>query len=325
MSITRKFRAIRTRIAVATPKHRCLLLFITCVSGCFIGLAESGAAEDAKEYRLRFEPTYRVNDRWRLTKSATQDLRRTTKPAEGDARSQVMESRIDFVGICTARAVSDAGAWTQLAVEVEKCVFSTRGKTQDILDSGAKLIVSVKDGKKSFAHEDGSEFPADKQRLFGRALGGSDAGSEVPLADVFALSTPRKVGAAWSCDRMLLVKALRGFASDLTADDVEGSARFQKVESGDGRTSLLWTASMRASTKNPPVAVRGGVPVLGSFEWKVEANVPADGRAGIWEEKITAELRQVFKGAPKSDEAKTTFEGKSIQTYSTKIEFLDPK
>jgi hypothetical protein len=300
------------------PKHSS---FAVLIAVCLLAIANVAEAQDAETYRLRYEPTYRVGDRWRLVKSASQDLRRITKPAAGDERTQKFESRIELAGVCTARAVSDAGAWEELVIAIEKCEFHSRGDSQEILKPGVEVRVSVENGKRKYDLLDGSEFAADNQRLFGMVFGGPTAEETVSMAVVFALSQPRKVGEEWSCDKKLVIKALRGFAKDLTADDVHGTAKFEAVKAEDGRTRLAWTATMQASTKNPPVP-RGGVPVRGSFKWSAEQTVPSEGDRGVWDEKIRAELRQVFKGGPESDDAETTFDGKSIQVYETKIEFL---
>lgn len=280
-------------------------------------------AQDSKAYMLRFDPTFEVGDRWRFTQISTQDLKRTKTPAEGDKTTEESKSQIDLVGICTAKAVSKDRAWTEIVMEIEKCAMESNGKNQEILSPGTALIVAIKEGKRTIRFEDGTEIPAAKERVLSMALGGSQAEDKSSLAKVFALSTARKVGEEWAPDKDLLVKAFEGFAKGLTANDVEGAAKFDSVERKDSKSRLLWSAKMRVSTTNPPVAVPGGVPVLGSFDWKGEQELPATGRRGLWRKKVAAELKQVFKGAPKSKDAETIFEGRSDQVYETKVEFLD--
>jgi hypothetical protein len=295
--------------------------YIVAAMGTFSAAGET-RAQEAKEYTLRYDPKFQVGDRWRLTKKSSHGVTRSDTPAEGKANVSGFKNDFDFEGTCTAKSVSKNGAWTEISVEVVTCTIKNGSETIEILKSGESLIVVEKDGTRAFKLADGGALFAEKQRLLETAIGGSTAKDETPLEKIFVLETPRKVGETWKCDSSLLPKALLAFSKD-AAKGAQVSAEFSGVEEKDGIAALKWTGRMKVESKNPPVGVPGGVPVFGSFDWKSEQTVPATGDRGKWRTVMTADIKQVFKGKPDSDEADTTYEGASKQFSDTTIEFLD--
>jgi hypothetical protein len=287
--------------------------------------ASQACAQDAKKHTLRYAPKFKVGDRWRLTQKASNDLRRTEARAKGKATVTRFDQLIELEGICTAKTVSKQSDWTEISIEISKCTFKDERQTIQLLKPGENLIVTEKDGKRTFKLADGGVLFAEKQRLIGIALGESRAKDEVPIEKLFALDTPRKVGETWRGDPDLLLKSLSGFAKDLGATEVQGSAELTAVEDEDGGPSLKWMARLKAESKSPPVGVPGGVPVFGSFDWKSEQTVPASGDRGKWQTIVTADIKQVFKGKPGSEQADTTFDGVTKRIDETIVEFLDER
>jgi hypothetical protein len=284
--------------------------------------AQDKQNDNANSYRLALAPTFKVRDRWRTKQLANIEIERVTTPEGGEPTSVKNKMQVELVAVCKAKAVDERGMWKELELTIEKLEVNSTGKAQPVVKAGEVLQLKHEAGKTECRLSDGKPLAPERQRLLQMALG-KPSSEEGSFEDAFELSRPRKTGEEWIPTKENLIALGKSFAKDLKGENVSGAGHFKGL-TGKGKNAVLnWNAKINFMTENPPVAVEGGVPVKGSFEVLFEVSHPADQKHGDWTKKVSSDLRQAFKGKPGTKDAETLYEGKSLQVFDGKIEFLE--
>lgn len=170
-----------------------------------------------------------------------------------------------------------------VALKVEKFEGQINDK-QLKLDTAKRVVASVKDGKKTFAYEDGTPIGAETGEVLDMLVMFmlDDDPDDVSDDRMFKLDQPREVGTKWECDNKLLAKDLAsGGELVVTEDNIKSEFQFLDVAEFAGQKAAVFDIKVDLQKFSFPGAKEQGLDVKKSEGvMKMSGLLPLDTKSG---------------------------------------------
>jgi len=203
--------------------------------------------QDDKTYDLKFDRKPAVGDKAEMTEDFSQSLKMTITAGGKTVKEESQNESRSFKGVQLVSKVAD-GQWTEASWTFAKATHVVEGKDVAYGFEGKSVKVTMKDGVRDFATEDGAAItPEDLKGLraaFGAKRGQGGTGWQP--------KKPVKIGESWTPDIDDIIKSM-GDGMAIDPKTAKGTMTLKSVEKREGRdfARVVGTIEMEATKLGP--------------------------------------------------------------------------
>ncbi len=261
------------------------------------GQATAPAAE--KAYAIVLHRPSHVGDKFNDTVKVN-STRKATVTVAGEVVNEATETRtFELSGVVAVTAVNKRGDETGTTTTIERFVKMEGDKATPLLDKGAVVVMTVEDGKRKYALQDGP-LPEEARSALDTMHPGKVREDKLTDDDVLGTKEPKKVGQSWPINADAAAREANAAGGmKIESKDVKGTLKLAGVKTIEGKECLEVTGEMTVENvklgdgvASPPgLSVEKGM-LRGTFE----GLYPADAAAQALQQKDARVAEMVFGG-----------------------------
>ncbi|HEY1171222.1 MAG TPA: hypothetical protein VGH19_07650 [Verrucomicrobiae bacterium] len=215
----------------------------------FLSLQGVQAAED---YAIRLSPPVKVGSKYGLEAKLNEVSKNVITVDGQQMRNETSEESWRFEGKVEVQEVDAKGTPTNLSVQVQKLTVTQAGNSSELLPSGSRLTVAVKEGKKVFEMGGKEAEPAVVKAL--REVITLNSENDPPDDVLFGTAERKKAGDSWPMNLEVLIQTLGKNGMELKPEDAKGSvSKLEEVVTMEGKKCLKISSNIEMQNFRPPM------------------------------------------------------------------------
>ena len=231
---------------------------VTFLTGAAFLFAGSGFADDkpARKYGIKLHRTVKAGKKYRLIVKGSWSAQ-DERTAGTEVTKTKMAFETEFRGIVTILENTNDGGQKKLALQIEKFAITEKGKSNDMLPKGARLVAAL-DGRQEIfglAMKDGKVKPLETGRMVQAlqmvvALANEEDAND---DEVFGSRKKRAEGEAWDVNKKLAIANLKRDGIVVKPEKFSGRTKFPKVVTVGKVECVYLEGGFKAVDFRPPL------------------------------------------------------------------------